>query len=74
MAEQLTGTKSVFFSKTAITGLLLALFGLLNTLGILPAGFDATTLVNGILVVGGVLVTIFRAVATKKVTVTGTPA
>ena len=73
MAE-LVGTKSVFMSKTAITGVLLALFGVLNALGVLPAGFDATTLVNGVLVVGGILVTIFRAIATKKVTVSGAPA
>lgn len=71
MAE-LGATKSIFTSKTAITGLLLSLFGILNALGILPAGFDATTLVNGILVVGGVLVTIFRSIATQKVAVTPT--
>lgn len=73
MAE-LVGTKSVFTSKTAVTGILLALFGVLNALGVLPAGFDATALVNGLLVVGGILVTIFRAVATKKVTVASTTA
>ena len=66
---ELVGTKSVFLSKTNIVGLLLAAFGLLNTLGLLPAGLDATTLVNSIVTVGGVLVMIFRTFASKKLAV-----
>lgn len=66
MADTLTGVKSIFKSKTAITGLLMSLFGILNMLGILPASFEASTLVNSLVTAGGILVAIFRNFATTK--------
>ena len=66
MAE-MVGTKSVFLSKTNITGFLIAAFGLLGTLNLLPAGLDATQLTNILVTVGGMLVVLFRSIATKKV-------
>jgi hypothetical protein len=69
MGLQLKGVKSLFKSKTALTGFLLSLFGMLNALGVLPAGFDATQFVNSLLIVGGFLVATFRNMATEKTSV-----
>ena len=69
MADELTGVKGILASRTNITGLLLALFGVLGMLGILPATLDAPTLVEAIVAGGGALVVLFRTLATKQVTV-----
>jgi hypothetical protein len=74
MADTLTSVKSLFASKTALTGFLMSLIGILNSLGILPASFDATGFVNAILIVGGGFVAIFRNMATQKTAVTGATA
>jgi hypothetical protein len=68
---QLTGLKSLFASKTAITGFLLSIFGILGLLGILPAGLDAPAIVNAIVAGGGALVVLFRNFATQRTSLTG---
>lgn len=67
----LTGVKSIFASKTAITGFLLSLFGILGILGLVPAGLDAPALVEAVVAAGGALVVAFRAFATQQVALTG---
>jgi hypothetical protein len=69
MGLQLTGVKSLFKSKTALTGFLISLFGMLNALGWLPTNFDATQFVNSLMMVGGFLVALFRNMAKEKTSV-----
>jgi hypothetical protein len=64
---RLTGTKGILQSKTAVVGIILAIIGLFGLLGILPAVLTATV-VNFALLVGGVLVVIFRSSAVTEVT------
>jgi hypothetical protein len=63
----LTGSKSLFLSKTNITGLLIALLGVLGLLGVLPADLDAPALVQTLITAGGALVILFRSIATQRV-------
>lgn len=67
MTGLLTGAKSLFASKTAITGFLLSVFGLLGLLGLMPADLDAPTLVDAIVAGGGALVVLFRKFATQRI-------
>ncbi len=63
----LTGTKPFLASKTNITGLAIALFGVLGMLGLVPADLDAPTLVEALFTAGGLLVTVFRSKATTQI-------
>lgn len=64
---ELNGTKGFLASKTNLTGILIALFGVLGLLGVLPASLDATSTVNLLVAAGGALVVLFRTFATKKI-------
>lgn len=56
--------KSSLTSKTNITALLLAIFGLLTAFGALPAGFDTAGFVGGVVTLGAGAVALFRTFST----------
>jgi hypothetical protein len=66
-AAPLTGTKSMFTSKTVIAGVVTAVLGLLGAFHLAPAGLDGTVLVDAIFTILGVVSAIGRIVATKKI-------
>lgn len=52
--------KSSFASKTNITALLLALFGLATAFGYLPTDFDTNGFVGTVVTIGAAAVALFR--------------
>ena len=55
--------KSKYLSKTNITGVLLAVLGVLTALGYVPAAAATPEVVGSVVAAGGVLVVFFRTIA-----------
>lgn len=67
MQDYLTGAKALLQSKTAVVGLILAALGLFGLLGLFPSVLTATV-VNFALLIGGILVVVFRKTAVSRIT------
>lgn len=60
-------TKPILQSKTVVTSILLAGFGVATSLGVLPKSLNNPRTVGAVVTVGGFLAGLFRKKATKKI-------